>query len=448
MFFTTLSKRQLTTIKVHQSGTENKPPPCLAIIYELHKNLLEKHQQITRHRLGTEATQPRNINVLQATTPQNQLNNFKSLTRRQLNYTTNKRTLSPHNEPIRTSSGQKKSEPPSSVTTLNDSHDERAPEDPRPIDGYYYFHVTSKSHVDAHILKRDEVKHIFQGECIHYARVFEIAITNYCIMDNHFHLKIGVPADGISFSDARKRCAKAVGCIKQQFTNRYKCWFNEELRVSKNYRIPPLETGSLWDRPAKIELIEDEVDLVACTLLVEANWLRDTRYQEITSLNQSPEIVNSTTLLTESAPTAITPQTNPTSSFQPCYNELAQSAARHKHQSILWYLNGEKGHPRSALTDGSDANWAPPEEFERLWPLAVRDLPTGYRKCWFKNMLGIIRPTAQKDRRYHVSPFIQQLGETATGRAEQLMYLILNLCWTMGPSRYRETLDANKQMGL
>ncbi len=310
----------------------------------------------------------------------------------------------------------------------------------------YYFHVKSHSHLRRHFFEGKKVKEIISGECIHYARVCKVGILHYAIMSNHLHLLVVIDAE--SYQSARKQVAKMIGCIKQQFTNRYKGWFNEELRVSKNYRVPPLETGSLWDRPANIELIEDEVDLVACTLLIEANWLRDTHFEGIAALNQSPAIIVSDNHPAQSESTSSTKKLNPTARFQPCYNELAQRAVQHKHQSIRWYLNGTKGHPGCALTDGSDANWASPEEFERLWPLAVRDLPTGYRKCWFKEMLGIIRPTEQKDRRFHISPFIKQLGETAPVRAEQLLYLILNLCWTMGPSRFRAPLDANGEMGL
>lgn len=320
------------------------------------------------------------------------------------------------------------------------------PEPDNAFGNTYYFHVKSHSHLRRHFFESAKVKEIISGECIHYARVCKVGILHYAIMSNHLHLLVVIDAD--SYKNARKQVAKMIGCIKQQFTNRYKGWFNEELRVSKNYRVPPLETGSLWDRPAKIELLEDEVDLAACTLLIEANWLRDTRFQEINSLSQSPEFIPGATCPAQPEPASTAKTTPPTSMFQPCYNDLARSVAEHKHQSIPWYLNGGKGHPSSALTDGSDANWAPPDEFERLWPLAVRDLPSGYRKCWFQNMLGIIKPTPQKDRRFHISPFIEQLGETGQQRAEQLVYLVLNLCWMMGASRYREPLEENKQMGI
>src|SRR5690554_5737994 len=193
----TLSKRQLTTIQEHQAVIETEIPACLAVLYEFNKILVEKHRQITRHRMRTNsAPQRRNMAHSVVSDQQNASLNFDEIARSTLRFTTIQKSTSHTHKSLRDASCQKPSDSESGATAPIDTADEHTHESQQAIEGYYYFHVTSKSHVDAHILKRDEVKLIFEKECIHYARVFEIALTNYCIMDNHFHLKIGVPANG------------------------------------------------------------------------------------------------------------------------------------------------------------------------------------------------------------------------------------------------------------
>ncbi len=414
MLFTTLSKRQLTTIKERQAVIENEPPACLAVLYEFNRNLLEKYRRISAHRKSSDIVSPGQNHVQATTDTQHSHFRFSAPARSSLHYFTNKNASPQRQEQVRKSKCQNISNASTSTEAPENTDHERPQESTQPIEGYYYFHVTSKSHVDAHILKRDDVKQIFERECIHYARVFEIALTNYCIMDNHFHLKIGVPAEGISLEDARKRCAKAVGCIKQQFTNRFKVWYNIDYRREKGHRIPKLGGGSMWSGTLHIDHIHDDAYLATSALYVEANRIKVTCAELIERLDRPPQVTSSCA--------------NDCYGFTNGYDELFRTLLGSKFQSAQAYMN-EDLRANTALTDGLDGIWATPEEVDQLWHLPACKLQNGLRKVHVNKERRILKITPSNLRTYHTTPFIKRLGQTAAVRQQKFAQLVLASCW-------------------
>ncbi len=249
-----------------------------------------------------------------------------------------------------------------------------------------YFHVMSRSHLRKKYLEKARPKEILANLCQHYARVFQIALLDYCIMDNHVHLIVGIERQALHL------LGKFVGCIKQQFTREFKAWFNGSFRPSDRYREPKLERGTLWDGPYVALELDDYSYMGACTLYVENNrvvatW--DEERQEDTSL-----------------------------AAEPTTEELIPRLEESRFQSAGWYLRGRQGHD-PVLTDGTDGVWATPEEVEEYWTRPKRELPAGWRKVWCQDRRGILKPPADQDRRYASHPYIESLGDTPQEQARQ-----------------------------
>ncbi len=272
------------------------------------------------------------------------------------------------------------------------------------LGGWTFYHVTSRVHLQRRIFERDEVKQMLGDLCLHYARVCEVALVNYCFMDNHFHLEVGVRHGSATCLGV----SKMAGCIKQQFTNQYKIWFNGVYRKEKRYRPSRLGNGTMWDGPVYVERIEDEAQLAACTFYIEANRLRACCAEPLGALEEAP-------LLEGDA-------------LQPCYEQLLETVKGYGYQSAGWYLSGCTGEAR-CLTSGQDGVWASQSEYEQWERVSVTKLPPGWRRVWFKARPGILKPTPTFERRYLENPIYARLGPTPEQRGRTFGRLLMGACW-------------------
>jgi len=272
-----------------------------------------------------------------------------------------------------------------------------------------YWHVTSRIHLKRFLLKRDELKEILLKECQHYARVCGIALLHYCIMDNHFHLVVGL-------TKKSHRLTKMVGCIKQQFTNKFKTWFNTVYRPEDRYRKTELGNGTLWEGPSKPKKIETDAQLEACTLYVENNRLVVVCKDEIGALEQTPCFI-----LDEDCDI-------PEFKLQPIYKDLLARMKSFPFQSACYYL-GAVSAAETYLTNGQDGVWASNGEVDSSFKVAKEKLPEGWRKVWFKECPGILKPTADEERKYARNPFYEGLGSTGALRAAHFGRYLLGSCF-------------------
>jgi REP element-mobilizing transposase RayT len=275
-----------------------------------------------------------------------------------------------------------------------------------------YWHVASRIHLGRFLLDRDEVKEILAAECLHYARVCRIAIVHYCFMDNHFHLVVGLTKKSLALS-------KMIGCIKQQFTNKFKTWFNKVYRPQNRYRRPVLKNGTLWDGPPRPERIESEVQLGACTLYVENNRLVVSCKDDIGALEESPCFI-----LSEEGDEAEEAEFM----LQPCYQELLDKLKSYPFQSAGHYL-GAVPAEETILTDGKDGVLASEAEVDAWFKVAAHKLPEGWRKVWFKDCPGILKETPVEARTYARNPFYERLGTSETLRCAHFGRLLLGSCF-------------------
>jgi REP element-mobilizing transposase RayT len=241
-----------------------------------------------------------------------------------------------------------------------------------------YFHVTSRCHLSQHYLEMDRSKELLGELCRHYARVFEVELLDYCFMDNHLHLEVGVERERAGV------LAKFVGCIKQQFTREYKAWFNEVYRKADRYRKKKMGRGTLWDGPYQALELDSERYLGACTLYIENNRVMEAWGEG-----------------------------------EPTEEELVEWVKGYEHQSGGWYLGGRKGEERW-LTDGKDGEWATEEEGKEYGKVGKGELPRGWRKVWVEDRRGIMKETPAEKRSYGRHPYIESLGETAEEQGEEL----------------------------
>ncbi|MBA2661945.1 MAG: transposase [Bradymonadaceae bacterium] len=290
-----------------------------------------------------------------------------------------------------------------------DEVEETVPSEDEDDEAWIFFHITSRIHFQRRLFERDEVKDMLAKHCLHYARVCEVGLLHYCLMDNHFHLKIAVRRGALKCFNA----SKFVGCIKQQFTIEYKRWYNGPYRREQRHRPESLGNGTLWEGRPHIERIEDDAQLAACTLYIEANRVRACAGTQLMALQEPPMLLTSQ---------------DEVSRLQPCYEELLERIESYRYQSAGWYISGCAG-PEPLLTDGYDGNWASEEELERWWDEPVRELPEGWRKVWFKERLGILKPTLPQARRYMENPFIARLGTTPETRGRTFARLLMSACW-------------------
>ncbi len=300
------------------------------------------------------------------------------------------------------------------------------------LDGYFYFHVTSRIHLSKRLLSKDEVKDILKTQCLHYARACKVALLNYCILEDHLHLLIGIKSE--TFQEARAKAAKVIGCIKQQFTKRYKHWHEKIYRVQRKFRIKRLTKSTLWDGRALIEYLADETDLLACTLYVEANNIKVNAANHIKML--------------EKAPTPNTVQTSSTTiqCFDAGYHLMLEKLKSYEFQSAGWYLNAQKGHT-TALSDGTDGIWATAAELEIWWDVPVSKYPPGWRKVWFTIGGGILKTTPDSARRYAKHPAYEMLGENRQDRAHALGHFLLSVCWLSRTNVWEQAAVGQEEPG-
>jgi REP element-mobilizing transposase RayT len=225
-----------------------------------------------------------------------------------------------------------------------DAEDEDEDEEETPWSQVEYYHVTSRIHLGRFLLEKNCVKEILAKECLHYARVCEIEILHHSIMDNHFHLFVGVQTYSLSLS-------KMMGCIKQQFTNKFKAWFNDVYRKENRYRKKALTNGSLWEGRCKYERIKDAVQFAACSLYIDNNRIVVEAKRDIGMLDEPPSF----------QPPEEVEDYNPDRSssdwepligpLQPCYEELLDKVRGFAFHSAPYYLGACKAH-QTYLTDG------------------------------------------------------------------------------------------------
>lgn len=384
-------KRHAPALSDFQSLVSEKPTAGLATLFQISNNLLKEYDFLDSQPAHKTSQKPAAQN---AETPP---------------------------KPNALQVSQSSSEPENSQSTAQAHAKNKATE---PVENHedsaiqqriFYFHVMSKCHVDAFILERPEAKEIFEGECLHYGRVCEIAITNYCIMDNHFHLNVGVRA--CSLEKAHEQLAQMMGSIKQQFTRRFKIWYNITFRREIRHRKPKLGTGTLWAGPFRAEFIKDEAQLAASTLYTEANRIKVSCAEQITQLNEPPQVTHSS-------------DDNNQVDAQSEYRPLLQALYNNPSQSARFYLADAAAIPaNTALTDGFDGNWASDEEVQKYWHLPAYSLPADWRKVHYGNERRILKPTPAHQRTYHTTSFIERLGRTPSARRQNFAQLVLGICW-------------------
>jgi REP element-mobilizing transposase RayT len=288
--------------------------------------------------------------------------------------------------------------------------EEEAPESDRAAGGpeLAYFHVTSRCHLSKYYLAMERPKEILAELCLHYARLYGVQLLDYSLMDNHFHLTVGVPRGS-------EVLAKMVGSIKQQFTRAYKEWFNQEYRPTNRYRQAKLERGTLWDGPYFAEEIADFSYLMACTLYVETNRL------EAECSDAVPEADGQAASLTD--------------------EEILEQLKSYRFHSTRWYLSGP-GTEEPVLTDGTDGEWATEEEVAKYWKRPRAALPAGWRKVWCKGREGILKPPPKERRRYAPHPFVDELGKTPRERSEALAQHLVAAFW-----KNRREISARQALG-
>lgn len=285
-------------------------------------------------------------------------------------------------------------------------------EDLVPIHGVFYFHIRSKINLGKKILAKVEARTILDTQILHYARACKVALLNYSIQDDHFHMLIAVKTD--SYAVARGKASKMVGCIKQQFTRRFKLWYNEFHVRERKYRIKPIPRGSLWDARAEIEFIANETELMACVLYIEANYLKIRAAAEIRALDIPPAY-------------ALQAEKEDRLFYSP-YHLLKKHLSSHQFQSANWYANGRKEH-NTALTDGTDGIWLTGRLLEYWWNKPVKSYPPNIRKVWFQDGGGILVLTPDAQRQYHENPILDLLDCAPDENGRLLSHLIFAACW-------------------
>lgn len=300
-----------------------------------------------------------------------------------------------------------------------------------PIDGVFYFHVKSKCHLTKKIFTRDDVKEILESQCLHYARACKVALVNYSVLSDHFHMLIGIPGD--CYVQARAMASKMVGCIKQQFTKRFKNWHEIVYRREKRYRCQKLSKGTLWDGRAEIEFIANKQELLSCVLYIESNHILIHAAADIRKL--------------DSPPAQTTANKNTKDGISPNYLKILHKFCANQHHSGTWYINGSKGH-KTKLSDGTDGIWLTGRELEYWWRKPVKSYPSGWRKVWFKKGGGILITTPNAKRRYPRNPAIEQLGRTSTEQGNALRQLILTTCWLSRTTVWVDRYTASEEPGM
>jgi REP element-mobilizing transposase RayT len=284
-----------------------------------------------------------------------------------------------------------------------------------------YYHVMSKIHLGRYLLEKEAVKKILAEEILHYARICEIEILHYSIMDNHFHLFVGVR--GYS-----KALSKMMGCIKQQFTIKFKAWFNNVYRKENRYRRHALTNGTLWQGRCRYERIEDDAQFATCSLYIENNRLVVKAKNDIGRLDEPPAFQTSSAREHSSCHTTSTGWESLFGLLQPCYEDLLDQVKSFAFHSAPYYLGGCEAH-QTYLTDGNDGIWASDGEVEAYFHVAANKLPEGWRKCWFKGHKGILKKPADYQRTYADNPFYDRLGSTDERRAAQYGRLLMGACY-------------------
>jgi REP element-mobilizing transposase RayT len=276
-----------------------------------------------------------------------------------------------------------------------------------------FVHVTSRLHLQRRLLVEDRAKAILADLCHHYAKLCVIELHHYCIMDNHVHLVVRLRAGS-------RELGRMMADVKREFTKAYKEWFNGEYRRSIRYRAERLGKGTLWEGVYHAEVIKDTRQLIHACFYVEANRLKVIASQTIDRLLGS-RISGS--------------EVDDFNDQQA--SELIEIARNYGFQSARYYLDGCEGHD-PVLTDGTDAQWASPDEVRKWWKVTVSKLPPGWRRVWYDGTRAILKPTPVGARRYPSSPLWHCLGKSSQTRSLNFRRLLVQACW-----RNREQLGVN-----
>ena len=285
-----------------------------------------------------------------------------------------------------------------------------SPSHSTPQEELRYFHVTSRCHLSAFLLQHEKSCQILAELCLHYARACRIALLNYCFMDNHFHLEVGVRQNSLPLE-------KMVGLIKREFTVRFKRWFNEEYRPTIRYRQPRMTNGTLWDGGFHAEPLDDLSHLQNCTLYIENNRI-SAELKHIAEPHDSDQ--RSSIVL----------------------NRLLNAPF----QSAAWYLSGTSTPPHlNPLTNGHDGLWATDEEIREYWRKPASALPPGWKRVWFNDQRRILKPPAPSNRQYPFHPFFQTLGDSSKERSLRFGELLVTAFWANHRNRTIEEPEIDKR---
>lgn len=115
-----------------------------------------------------------------------------------------------------------------------------------------YYHVLTRGNDRKQIFSKSSDYLVFLSVIRRYLGKFNILITNYCLMPNHFHLLL--------FIGASSDLSKFMKAILQVYANYHRKEYNS--------------TGFLYQNRFKSLLIKDDSYLIECARYIERNPLR------------------------------------------------------------------------------------------------------------------------------------------------------------------------------
>ena len=121
-----------------------------------------------------------------------------------------------------------------------------------------YYHIINRGVEQRIIFKELEDYEYFEELMCFYAKSFGIAIHNYCLMNNHYHLLIEITSENLSK-------------FMRQLNMNYSIYFN------KKYK----RTGHLWQGRFKSWYVTDEAYLYTLMCYIEQNPLKANMVKDI-----------------------------------------------------------------------------------------------------------------------------------------------------------------------
>lgn len=110
-------------------------------------------------------------------------------------------------------------------------------------------HLIQRGNNRQAIVVDDEDRRQFLQDLREAARVNQVAIHAYVLMDNHFHLL------------ATPESEKGLGALMQSLGRRYVAWFNRRHQ----------RTGTLWDGRYKLSVVDPQASFLVCQRYIELN---------------------------------------------------------------------------------------------------------------------------------------------------------------------------------